>query len=268
MTSDTPAEAVRPDRSLAATPVIPRPSTRLFARFVAEIFGTFLLVFVGIGAALFASAFPDAANAVGIGYVGVALAFGLAVVAGAYAVGGVSGGHFNPAVTLGLAVAGRTEWRAVPAYVVGQTVGGLVATTLLAAIAADRPDGYLGHLQAAGFASNGFADHSPGHFGLVAVMLIELILTAVFVYVILGVTDESAPSGFGPLVIGLTLVALHLISIPVSNTSLNPARSIATAVWAGGPALAQLWVFIIVPLVGAAIAGLTYRPLFARVRPE
>lgn len=233
------------------------PATHsLLTRLIAEAVGTFVLVFGVIGTALFSSA--------NTGLLGVALAVGLTVVAGAYAFGHISGAHFNPAVTLGLALARRIEWKDVLPYMGAQIVGGIIATTFLFAIASGGPDGFLAQAQANGFASNGFGEHSPGGFGLLSVILVEVLLTAVFVYVILGVTDRRATAGFAPLAIGLTLTLIHLISIPVSNTSVNPARSIATAIYGGVPALSQLIVFIVAPLVGAVIAGLTYKVLFDR----
>ena len=231
------------------------------SRLIAEIFGTFLLVFGGVGTALFASAFPDTGNALGVGFLGVALAFGLTVMAGIYAVGHISGGHFNPAVTVGLAIAGRTEWRHVPGYVLAQIVGGAAASSALAAIAANGPADYFAKAQSSGFASNGFGDASPGGFGLPAVLLAEIILTSVFVTVILSITAKPEYRGVAPIGIGLTLTLIHLISIPISNTSVNPARSIAAALYGGPTALSQLWVFIVAPLVGAAIAGLLHRTL-------
>ncbi len=207
----------------------------LAKRVVAELFGTFVLVIGVIGTALFSS--PNT------GWLGVALAVGIAVIGAAYAVGHISGGHFNPAVTLGAAASGRFAWRDVPAYVLAQILGGLLATTVLflrRARQAELPRGGAG----GGFASNGFDAHSPGGFGLVSVIIVEVVLTAVFLYVILGVTDRRAPTGFAPLAIGLTLTLIHLIAIPVSNASVNPARSIATAVYGGPDALVQLWVFL------------------------
>lgn len=223
-------------------------------RVTAEIFGTFLLVGGVIGTALFASA--------NTGWLGVALAVGLSVIAGAYAVGHISGGHFNPAVTLGAAASGRFAWRDVPFYVIAQIIGGALATTVLFVVASNGPAGFLQSALDGGFASNGFGDHSPGGFGLWAVIVTEVVLTAVFLYVILGVTDRRAATGFAPLAIGLTLTLLHLVAIPVSNASFNPARSIATAIYGGGDALIQLWVFIVAPIVGALIAGFTYKALF------
>jgi len=242
---------VNADIGLDTTPGIGR-------RIAAEIFGTFTLVFGLVGTALFASA--------NVGWLGVSLAIGITVIGAAYAVGHISGGHFNPAVTIGAAAAGRFAWADVPAYVGAQIIGGLLGTTIIFAIAADGPAGFLADAQAAGFASNGWGEHSPGGFGIVAVAITELVLTALFVLIILGVTDRRAPSGFAPLAIGLSLALIHLVSIPVSNTSVNPARSIATAVYGGAENLGQLWLFIVVPLPGALIAGFAYGPLFERVR--
>ncbi len=228
------------------------------ARLAAEFAGTFILVFASIGTALFAAGFPgDPGSPVNVGFLGVALAFGLSVLVSAYAFGPISGGHFNPAVTLGLAAAGRFAWRDVAGYLVAQIVAGAVATSLLYVIATGRPDAELGN-----FASNGYGEHSPGGFGLLSVILIETILTAVFLTVIIGVTSQRAAAGFAPLAIGLTLTLIHLASIPVSNTSVNPARSIATALYGGGDALAQLWVFIVFPIVGGLIAGAAFKFLF------
>ena len=231
-------------------------SPTLTKRIVAEAFGTFLLVGGVIGTALFTSAFT--------GPLGVALAVGLAVIGGAYAVGHISGGHFNPAVTLGAAAAGRFAWKDVAPYVGAQILGGALASSVLFAIAADGPAGFLDDAVAGGFASNGFGEHSPSGFGLAAVIVAEVVLTAVFLYVILGVTDRRAATGFAPLAIGLTLTVIHLVAIPVSNASFNPARSIATAIYGGPDAIIQLWVFIVAPIVGALIAGATYALLFDR----
>jgi aquaporin Z len=228
----------------------------LTQRLTAEVFGTFTLVFGVIGTALYASD--------NTGFLGVALAAGLAVLAAAYTVGHISGGHFNPAVTVGAAAAGRMPWRDVAPYIGAQIVGGLLATTLLFAIAANGPEGFLASVQEGGFASTGFDNLSPDGFGLVAVILVEFILTALFLYIILGVTAPgSTTAGFAPIAIGLALTLIHLIAIPVSNASVNPARSIATAIYGGQDALAHLWVFLIVPVIGALVAGFTYRMLFA-----
>ncbi|WP_139983953.1 aquaporin Z [Nocardioides litoris] len=211
----------------------------------AEALGTAWLVLLGCGTAVLAG---DQ-----VGFAGVALAFGLSVVTMAYAVGHISGGHFNPAVTVGLATAGRFAWRDVPAYVGAQVVGGSLGALVLYVVASGR-DGFT---LDDGFATNGYGDLSPTGYSLLAVVVAELVLTAGFLYVILGATDRFAPAGFGPLAIGLALTAIHLVSIPVSNTSVNPARSLAVA-WFVPDALAQVWVFLLVPTIGGAIAGLTY----------
>jgi aquaporin Z len=229
------------------TPVDPSMGSRL----AAEVFGTFLLVFGLIATALFSSG--------NTGLLGPSLAIGITVIGAAYAVGHISGGHFNPAVSIGAAAAGRFAWRDVGLYSLAQVVGGALATTILLVVRAGAPEGEVPGFDAV---SNGFEEHSPAGFSLLAVIVTEVVLTAVFLYVILGVTDRRAPSGFAPLAIGLTLTLIHLASIPVSNTSVNPARSIATAIYGGPDALVQLWVFIAAPIVGALIAGLTYRPLF------
>jgi aquaporin Z len=236
------------------TPVLAR-------RLSAEFLGTFVLVFGGCGAAVLAANFPagDPGNPSGIGFVGVSLAFGLTVVTMAYAVGHISGGHFNPAVTLGAAAAGRFAWKDTTAYIVTQVVAAIVAAAVLLVVASGV-DGFSA--SESGFATNGFGERSPGGYGLLAALVIEIVLTAVFLYVILGVTDTRAPKGFAPLAIGLSLTLIHLISIPVTNTSVNPARSIGPALFAGGEAIGQLWLFIVAPVVGALIAGLTYKPLF------
>ena len=240
-------------------------NSTLAARLAAELFGTFLLVFGGVGTAVFAANFPNAdSNSLGVGFLGVALAFGLTVLVGVYAVGHVSGGHFNPAVSLGAAFAGRMPWRDLVGYWVAQLAGGLIGSSLVFAIAAGGADGFLSNAVAGGFASNGFGDHSPGGFGLLSVIIAEVVLTAVFLSVILGATSERAAPGFAGIAIGLTLTLIHLISIPISNTSVNPARSIAAAVYGGPDALGQVWVFILAPLLGALIAGVAYRLLFER----
>ncbi|VXB96776.1 aquaporin Z [Citricoccus sp. K5] len=240
-------------------PASSAPSTP--ARLAAEFLGTFVLVFGGCGTAVFAAQVMDDAAGVnmGVGFLGVALAFGLTVVVMAYAVGHVSGGHFNPAVTLGTALAGRTKWSDVGPYMLIQVLGATVAGGVLLAIASGKA-GF--DAQESGFATNGYGERSPDGYTMLSVLLIEVVLTAVFLYVILGVTDRRAPAGFGPLAIGLSLTLIHLISIPVSNTSVNPARSLGVAWFAGGEALGQVWLFILAPLVGAAIAGLTYHLLF------
>ena len=227
----------------------------LTKRLIAELFGTFVLVLGVIGTALFSS--PST------GLLGVAIAVGLTIIGAAYAVGHISGGHFNPAVSIGAAASGRFAWRDVGPYAIAQILGGALATLVLFGVASGK-EGFLAEAQAAGFASNGFGEHSPGGFGLVSVLIAEIVITALFVWIILGVTDRRAPSGFAPIAIGLSLTLFHLVAIPISNASLNPARSIATAIFGGGDALAQLWVFIVAPIVGALIAGFLYKPLFDR----
>lgn len=228
-------------------------------RLWAELLGTFWLVFGGCGSAvLAATAVTDSNFPVGIGWAGVSLAFGLTVLTGAYALGHISGGHFNPAVTVGLAVARRVEPGAVLPYIVTQIIGGSLAGALLFVIASGK-EGFSA--VESGFATNGYGELSPDGYSLAAVIVAEIVLTAVFVWVILGVTSTKAPKGFAPLAIGLTLTLIHLISIPVSNTSVNPARSLGVAWFAGGDALAQVWVFLLAPVVGALIAGATYSVL-------
>ena len=229
-------------------------------RLAAEFFGTFWLVLGGCGSAVLAAGVPD----VGIGYAGVALAFGLAVLTMAYAVGHASGGHFNPAVTIGLAVARRFPWRDVLGYVVTQVVAAAVAALVLWVIASGV-DGFSA--SESGFATNGYGERSPGGYSLLAVVVAEVVLTAFFLYVILGATDTRAPKGFAPVAIGLALTLIHLVSIPVSNTSVNPARSTGPALFAGMDAIGQLWVFWLAPLVGAAIAGATYAALLGKETP-
>jgi aquaporin Z len=191
----------------------------------------------------------------GVGFIGVSLAAGLAVLSGAYAFGHVSGGHFNPAVTIGLAVAKRFEWRGVGPYIGAQVVAASVAGALLLAIASGQ-EGF--NAVESGFATNGYGDRSPGGYGLVAGLLTEIVLTAIFLFIILGATDDRAPKGFAPIAIGLGLTLIHLVGIPVTNLSVNPARSLGVAWFAGGAALAQVWLFIVAPIIGAAIAGISY----------
>jgi aquaporin Z len=229
----------------------------LTRRLSAEFLGTFLLVFGGCGSAVLAAGFMPDTN-LGIGLVGVALAFGLTVVTAAYALGHISGGHFNPAVTIGALVAKRIEANVVVQYIVAQVLGGLAAAGVLAAIANGQPDF---DLQESGFAANGFADHSPGNFNFGAALLIEIVLTAFFLIVILGATSRRAPVGFAPLAIGLALTLIHLISIPVTNTSVNPARSTGPAVFVGDWAIEQLWLFWLAPIVGAIIGAGIYMAL-------
>ena len=225
----------------------------LSQRLAAEAFGMFWLVFGGCGSAIFAAEF--------IGIYGVALAFGLTVVTMAYAVGHVSGGHFNPAITVGLAAAKRFAWKDVPAYVATQVAAAILAAFSLWVIAHGKA-GF--DASESGFATNGFGDRSPAGYEWWAVLLAELLLTAFFLYIILGVTDTRAPKGFAPLAIGLGLTLIHLISIPISNTSVNPARSIGPALFAGWDPIAQLVLFIPIPIIGALIAGATYSALFGQ----
>lgn len=194
----------------------------------------------------------------GVGFLGVALAFGLTVVTMAYAVGHISGGHFNPAVTLGAAVGGRLPWRDVPGYWISQLIGGLLGGLAIFVIASGKP----GWEATGNMAANGFGDHSPGGYTLVAVAVAEVLLTAFFIIVILGATDGRAPKGFGPLAIGLSLALIHLISIPISNTSVNPARSMGVAFFNGAGAPGQLWAFFLFPLIGGAIGGVLYPLMF------
>ncbi|MCB2074993.1 MAG: aquaporin Z [Novosphingobium sp.] len=218
----------------------------------AEFFGTFWLVFGGCGSAVLAAAFPE----LGIGFTGVALAFGLTVVTMAYAVGGISGGHFNPAVSLGLALANRFAWKDLVPYWIVQVAGAVAAGAVLLAIASGQAGFTPG-----GFASNGYGELSPGGYALHAALLIEIVLTAGFLIVILGSTSKAAPAGFAPLAIGLALTLIHLISIPVTNTSVNPARSTGVALFAETGAMGQLWLFWVAPLVGAAVGALIWRAL-------
>ncbi len=223
-------------------------------RLAAEFFGTFWLVFGGCGAAVLAAAFPE----LGIGFAGVALAFGLTVVTMAYAVGAISGGHFNPAVSLGMAVGGRLDWKDLIPYWIAQVIGAIVAAAALFAIASGKAGWTPG-----GFATNGYGALSPGGYSLHSALLIEMILTAGFIIVILGSTSKIAPAGFGPLAIGLCLTLIHLVAIPVTNTSVNPARSTGVALFAETAALSQLWAFWVAPLIGAAIGALIWRFLLA-----
>ena len=220
----------------------------------AEFFGTFWLVFGGCGSAVLAAAFPE----LGIGFAGVALAFGLTVLTMAYAVGGISGGHFNPAVSLGLAVANRFSWNELLPYWAAQLVGAFCASGVLFVIASGM-EGWL----PGGFASNGFGDLSPGGYSMQSALMIEIVLTAGFLVVILGSTSAKVPGGFAPIAIGLALTLIHLISIPVTNTSVNPARSTGVAFYAETGAVEQLWLFWVAPLVGAAIGALIWRFLLA-----
>ncbi|HEY2890344.1 MAG TPA: aquaporin Z [Dongiaceae bacterium] len=220
-------------------------------RLGAEFIGTFWLVLGGCGSAVLAAAFPG----LGIGFAGVALAFGLTVLTMAFAIGHISGCHLNPAVSVGLVVGGRFPASELLPYIVVQVLGAIAGAAVLYIIAS----GHAGFDAAAGFASNGYGDHSPGGYSLVACLVDELVMTFMFLIIILGATDERAPKGFAPIAIGLGLTLIHLISIPVTNTSVNPARSTGPAIFAGGWALGQLWLFWVAPIVGAAIAGVAYR---------
>ena len=222
----------------------------LSRKVTAEFIGTFWLVFGGCGSAVLAAAFPNT----GIGFLGVALAFGLTVLTMAYAIGHVSGCHLNPAVSVGLAVGKRFPVSELPAYIVAQVAGAIAAAAVLYTIAS----GKAGFDLAGGFAANGYAAHSPGGYSFVACLVAEVVLTFMFLMIILGATDSRAPQGFAPIAIGLGLTLIHLIGIPVTNTSVNPARSTGPALFVGGWALQQLWLFWLAPIVGAAIAGVVY----------
>ena len=228
----------------------------LSKKLAAEALGTFWLVFAGCGSAVLAATFASTPF-VGIGFVGVSLAFGLSVLTMAFAVGHISGGHFNPAVTFGLWAAGRIETRFILPYWAAQIVGAVIAAFALYLIASGAP----GFSTAGGFASNGYGAYSPGHYSLTAAFLTEAIATFFFLFIILGATSARAPAGFAPIAIGLALTLIHLVTIPVTNTSVNPARSIGPALFAGGDHLGQLWLFILAPLVGAGVAGLVSKSL-------
>jgi aquaporin Z len=220
-------------------------------KYAAEVIGTFWLTFAGCGSAVIAAAFPQ----VGIGLLGVALAFGLTVVTMAYAIGHVSGCHLNPAVTVGLAAGGRFPADQILPYVVAQVAGAIIAGALLYFIASGAP----GFDVSAGFASNGYGDHSPGKYSMASGFVMEVVMTMMFLFIIMGSTHGKAPVGFAPLAIGLGLTLIHLVSIPVTNTSVNPARSTGPALFVGGWALAQLWMFWVAPLIGGALGGVIYR---------
>ncbi|MDY3330908.1 MAG: aquaporin Z [Pelistega sp.] len=224
-------------------------------KYFAEFFGTFWLVFGGCGSAVLAAAFPE----LGIGFVGVSFAFGLTVLTMAYAVGHISGGHFNPAVSVGLMLGGRFPASQLVPYIISQVLGAIAAGAVLYLIAS----GKAGFDASAGFASNGYGEHSPNGFSLQAALLIEVVLTAFFLIIILGSTDERAPKGFAPIAIGLALTLIHLISIPVTNTSVNPARSTGVALFQGSWAIEQLWLFWVAPIVGATIGAIIYKCVLA-----
>ncbi|MEZ5583783.1 MAG: aquaporin Z [Candidatus Competibacteraceae bacterium] len=227
----------------------------MFQRAAAEFIGTFWLVLGGCGSAVLAAAFPD----VGIGLLGVALAFGLTVLTMAYAIGHISGCHLNPAVSVGLLAGGRFSAGELVPYVIAQVLGGIVGAGVLYLIAS----GKAGFDISGGLASNGYGAHSPGGYSLTAGLVTEIVMTFMFLMIILGATDKRAPAGFAPIAIGLGLTLIHLISIPVTNTSVNPARSTGPAIFVGDWAIAQLWLFWVGPIIGAALAGLVYRGLFA-----
>lgn len=235
-------------------------------RLAAELLGTFWLVLGGCGSAVLAAKFGGDSNPLGIGFVGVALAFGLTVLTGAYAFGHVSGAHFNPAVSVGLWAGGRFPARDVVPYILAQVVGGFLAACILLHIAGGAPGFGIDGSQAGAFASNGYGALSPGGYSVAAAFLCEVVLTAMFLVVIMGATHGRAPAGFAPLAIGLALTLIHLISIPVTNTSVNPARSTAVAVFAGSGALSQLWLFWVAPLLGGAIGGIVYKWIGAEPR--
>ncbi len=225
-------------------------------KWVAELIGTFWLTFAGCGSAVLAAGFPK----VGIGLHGVSLAFGLTVLTMAYSIGHISGCHLNPAVTVGLAAGGRFPAKDAPMYIVSQVTGAVLAAALLSVIAGGAP-GF--DLQGSGFASKGYGEHSPGGYSLAAAFTTELVLTGVFLFIIMGSTHGKAPAGFAPIAIGLGLTLIHLVSIPVTNTSVNPARSTGPALFVGGWALSQLWLFWVAPLLGGAAGGVLYRWLSA-----
>ncbi|MDV2488236.1 aquaporin Z [Acinetobacter johnsonii] len=222
-------------------------------KYLAEFIGTFWLVFGGCGSAIFAPAFPE----LRIGFLGVALAFGLTVLTGAFALGHISGGHFNPAVSVGIWVDGRFDTKDLIPYVVSQVVGAVLAAWVLYLIV----QGQAGFAGTGGFASNGYTELSPGKYSLISALMIEIVLTAMFLIVIMGATDKRAPAGFAPIAIGLALTLIHLISIPVTNTSVNPARSTGVAIFAETAALSQLWLFWVAPIVGAIIGAIIYKIL-------
>jgi aquaporin Z len=229
-------------------------------KLAAEFLGTFWLVLGGCGSAVLAAAFPQ----VGIGWLGVSLAFGLTVLSGAYALGPISGGHFNPAVSVGLWAGGRFPRSQLASYIIAQVLGAVLASAVLYLIVSGKAD-FTG---VGGFATNGYGLHSPGGYSLTAGLVCELVMTFMFLIIILGATHARAPVGFAGLAIGLGLTLIHLISIPVTNTSVNPARSTGPALFVGGSALEQLWLFWVAPIIGAAVAGVVYRALFEGVPPE
>ncbi|KAB8033626.1 aquaporin Z [Fluviispira multicolorata] len=224
---------------------------KLFAEFI----GTFWLVLGGCGSAVLAAGFPQ----LGIGFVGVSFAFGLTVLTMAYSIGAISGCHLNPAVSLGLAVAGKFSWKDFPYYVIAQVLGAVIASAILCIIVSGKAD----FVNIGDFASNGFGEHSPGKFSFLSGFITEIVMTAIFLFVILSSTDAKAPAGFAPIAIGLCLTLIHLISIPVTNTSVNPARSTGPALFVGGWAIEQLWLFWVAPFLGAALGAVTYKFIFS-----
>ena len=228
-------------------------------KLAAEFFGTFWLVLGGCGSAVLAAAFPG----VGIGLLGVSFAFGLTVLTMAYAVGGISGGHFNPAVSVGLATAGRFPWASVIPYIIAQVIGAIVAAAVLYLIASGKAGFAIDPAAPGAFATNGYGAHSPGGYSFLAALICEIVMTGFFLIIILGATGKSVPAGFAPIAIGLGLTLIHLISIPVTNTSVNPARSMGPALFVGGLALQQLWFFWVAPLIGGALGGLVYKALLS-----
>ncbi|SFR86597.1 aquaporin Z [Agromyces sp. CF514] len=247
--------------AVATAPAVAAPSTA--QKLTAEVLGTFILVFGVIGTAIFAAGFAGGEGGLNVGFLGVALALGLSVLVAAYAFGPISGGHFNPAVTLGLAVAGRFGWKEAFPYIAAQLVGAVLGSTLLLLIVANGPTGY----DSAVFqgASTGYDELSPGGYGVVSAFLAETFTTAVFLFVILGVTSAGrSAASFAPLAIGLTLTVLALIAIPITNASFNPARSIATAIYGGTEALGQVWLSIVAPILGAVIGGFIFKAVFDR----
>ncbi|MFT4096351.1 MAG: aquaporin Z [Rhodoblastus sp.] len=229
-------------------------------KLAAEFLGTFWLTFGGCGSAVLSAAFPN----LGIGFAGVSLAFGLTVLTGAYAFGPISGGHFNPAVSVGAATAGRLPWSDLIPYAIAQVLGAIAAAGVLYVIAS----GKAGFSLAGGFASNGFGEHSPGGYSLASAMLVEIVLTAIFLLIILGATESWATVAMAPVAIGLCLTIIHLVSIPVDNTSVNPARSTGPALFVGGWALQQLWVFWVAPIIGGVLGGLIHRTVLAPDRDK
>ncbi len=224
---------------------------KLFAEFI----GTFWLVLGGCGSAVFAAGIPE----LGIGYVGVALAFGLTVLTGAYALGHISGAHFNPAVTLGLWAGGRFDAKDIVPYIISQVLGALLGATVIYLVASGNANFVIDNTQAGAFATNGYGDFSPHGYSMMAALIAEFVLTFIFLIVIMGATHSKAANGFAGIAIGLALTLIHLVSIPITNTSVNPARSISQAVFVGGTSISQLWLFIVVPIVGAICAGLVYK---------